>query len=374
MSLVAEEKSLSLAESTSAGSQMLKCPFCDKWFSTFNSLHKHNAIVHTRKKLEFGCGECGKHFATKRYLEDHCSIEHIREPRYACQTCGKTFFRYHLYRPHCRNVHPEEYARLLTVYGAPRNIPFNELYSMDGCVFLKSNAIDEHEDKTVTESMELDCLICLKKCNSAETFDDHVAESHKDSVKLSCIKCSKTFDKKSLLEDHYAVKHLGMYRYECEICGHGFIKKKPYITHFKLRHPEEYANLVKKNKTHTISYKRYNSRCVMCDITFPKQTDLYAHMLTLHLSLTHSCKRCNESFACTSGLENHMTERHIGEPWYECEICRTKLYSKFDYFMHYETDHPKDYSELIQNNVCNELHDIDGCVVVERVPLIVNEL
>ncbi|XP_055586043.1 zinc finger protein 726-like isoform X2 [Uranotaenia lowii] len=334
-----------------------QCLLCGKCFVYASSLTRHLEIHH-RKKNEFRCYTCDATFSKKRQLEDHCSLKHIGRPRYACETCGTNFFRYHSYRFHIRNKHPEEYARLLAAYGVAGKIPSKELYSMNGCVYL----------------------------GNSTSLDSNVGGSQKNPVKLACTQCDKAYAKRGLLEDHYVSKHRGTCRYECEFCGKEFIWRDTYLKHRMVMHPVEYTNLVTQNPAHEISYKSLNPdngylervndsigkmSCLMCNIMFTESADVDQHMVSHHsLGANYTCERCNESFANGMHLQNHLTERHVGEPWFECESCGKQLYSKMDFCMHYEREHPEEYDELMQANVCNQLHDIDDCVVVERVSIV----
>ncbi|XP_055595781.1 zinc finger protein 567-like [Uranotaenia lowii] len=346
--------------------QNFQCSICEKNFDDKPKLNLHIRDLHNGEK-SYDCDKCDKSFKTKRKLEDHYARSHIGMPRYQCITCGKKYFQFGAYRYHIKISHLEEY------HGGIRALPTNELYSMDGCVVINGPNV-------------LRCEICNKSCASKKMFDRHMKVAHKKRKwMIACNKCDKMYDRKASLEDHYASDHLDVIRYACEFCGESFTWRNAYFEHLKKQHAKEYRDLVRRNKTHLISYNKLNlgneldeiltndslrqRSCVMCIRIFICRNELYKHINSQHLSKTFDCNRCDKTFYVKSQQELHFAEIHADKPWFRCEICVKNFDSKEQYCFHHQENHPEEYAKLIQQKSCDQLYEVDGCLIVERVPL-----
>ncbi|XP_055594661.1 zinc finger protein 845-like [Uranotaenia lowii] len=333
--------------------------------------------MHLGKK--YACVKCDKSYMAKRKLEDHYASKHTGRPRYQCQTCGKKFFYINGYRNHNKHLHPIEYAQTLASKGVS-SFPINELYSMVGCVVFNG--------ENGNDSKDLCCEICHRTFASKLRFDQHMKIVHKKNVigTLVCTKCDNIHDTKNELEDHYVSDHLGVIRYACEFCGNGFSWREAYFRHRKEQHPTEFEVLVKQYSTDTITYNKLNVEddlnailtndtvcersCVMCVQIFPTENELHLHMQSLHSTPEKfACKQCFKKFTIGSHLELHLAEMHVGKPWVRCELCGDIFDSKSKYCFHHKRKHPKEYAKLIQEKSCNQLYEIDGYTIVERVSL-----
>ncbi|XP_055590798.1 zinc finger protein 808-like [Uranotaenia lowii] len=354
------------ATETTSGGQKFQCSICGKNFDDKPNLNVHIRDLHNGEKIN-DCDKCNKRFQTKRKLEDHYARRHIGMPRYQCESCGKKYFHFGAYRYHIKVSHLEEY------HGGLRALPINELYSMDGCVVIDG-------------PNTLRCQICKKTCTSKKMFDRHMKIAHrKKQWMLACNKCDKIYEKKVSLDDHYACDHLDVIRYACEFCGESFTWRHAYFEHLKKQHSNKYRDLVRRNKTHVISYNKLNigndldeiltndtlreRSCVMCIRIFNSKTELFEHIQSQHLSKTFDCNRCDKMFYVESQLELHFAETHADKPWFRCEICVKNFDSKERYCSHHQTDHPEEYARLMQQKSCDQLYEIDGYLIVERVSL-----
>ncbi|XP_055589668.1 zinc finger protein 808-like [Uranotaenia lowii] len=354
------------------GRQKFQCSICEKNFDDKPNLDAHIWDMHNGEK-SYDCDKCGKSCNAKRKLEDHYARYHIGKPRYQCITCGKKFFFFPAYRNHIKISHLEEYDQTLVARGV-RDLPINELYSMDGCV-----VIDDGPNP-------LRCEICNKTCTSKKMYDRHKKIAHKKRKwMLACNKCDKVYEKKIFLEDHYACDHLNVIRYACEYCGESFTWRYAYFLHLKKNHSKEYKDSVRGNKTHVISYNKLNlgndldeiltndtlreRSCVMCIRTFISKPQYLEHMQSQHLPKTFDCNRCDKMFNVKLDLELHFAEIHADKPWFRCEICVKNFDSIKEYCLHHKTKHPKEYAEILRQKSCDQLYEMDGFLIVERVPL-----
>ncbi|XP_055586026.1 zinc finger protein 595-like isoform X1 [Uranotaenia lowii] len=354
-----------------------QCSFCGKTFNRDSNLSIHLRAMHFGKR-DFACVKCDKSFAARRKLEDHYATHHVGRPRFQCETCGKKFFNLSACRKHYKISHAKKYAQILASSGVMA-LPINELYSVNGCVVL--------DGENGNDSKDLCCAICNRTFTSIGRFEQHMVVHKKQLIgTFTCTKCDNIYDTKNDLEDHYVCDHLGVIRYTCEFCGHGFSWREPYFRHRKEQHLTEYKGMVGQSNTLAINYNKLNlgndldiiltndtvceRSCVLCIKIFPTEMQLDLHMQSFHLTPEKfNCQRCSKKFITESHLELHLAEMHMGKPWFRCESCNDIFDSKKKYCWHYKMKHPDEYVELLQQESCNQLYEIDGYAIVERVSL-----
>ncbi|KAL8586373.1 hypothetical protein ACOMHN_022988 [Nucella lapillus] len=82
--------------------QTATCSLCGYVTNSKKSLARHVSLRHFRQG-DFACGECGKVFQTKLYLNQH--MKSHGERKYMCEVCGQKFlYKHHLPR-HQQAVH-----------------------------------------------------------------------------------------------------------------------------------------------------------------------------------------------------------------------------------------------------------------------------
>ncbi|XP_055609059.1 zinc finger protein 888-like [Uranotaenia lowii] len=236
---------------------------------------------------------------------------------------------------------------------------------------------------------QLRCAICKRTFSQSKRFDWQMkfAHNNKQIRRLACNKCNNKYDRKIELDDHYARNHLGVLRYACEYCGEEFAERRTYFQHRKEQHPEEYEKLARtKYAYRIISFNKFDlgnhlneiltsenlrkRSCVMCIKIFPTKNQLQLHMESLHLTPEmFDCKLCDRTFYVKADWELHLAEMHAGKPWFWCEICGKNFDSKREYCLHHKRRHPEEYVKLMLQKSCDQLYEIDGYVIVERVSL-----
>ena len=80
----------------------VSCGLCGHISLTPHAHARHMTIRHSRRG-DFACGECGKVFQTKLYLNQH--MKSHGERKFACEVCGQKFFYKHHLPRHQLAVH-----------------------------------------------------------------------------------------------------------------------------------------------------------------------------------------------------------------------------------------------------------------------------
>ncbi|EDW84157.2 uncharacterized protein Dwil_GK13294 [Drosophila willistoni] len=121
---------------------------------------------------------------------------------------------------------------------------------------------------------------------------------------LVCDKCGKCFKDPSNLKLHL-VRHTGVKNFECALCGEKFFSQHLLNLHDRVRHQGERP------------YK-----CKFCGLQFLTSTARCRHERIRHIrTLSFKCKYfCGKSFITKSCLSKHEF-LHTGLRPYRCEIC-----------------------------------------------------
>ncbi|XP_018431099.1 PREDICTED: oocyte zinc finger protein XlCOF7.1-like [Nanorana parkeri] len=192
-----------------SSSNVYSCLFCQRHFTSFRELSKHEKI-HSAEEPAV-CSECGKGFDSYSLLLAHQKL-HFGERPWTCTECGKGFFRKSRLVIHQRRHTGERpfsctecgksfscKAHLVTHEKIHTGIkPFQ--CTQCGKAFIRKPDLIIHE-RTHTGEKPFKCSECGKcfVCNSHLASHQRV---HKDRRQLTCAKCGKCFRNESLLQEH----------------------------------------------------------------------------------------------------------------------------------------------------------------------------
>lgn len=190
--------------------EKVKCPECNKCFSTNAYLREH-IRVHTGEK-PYACDECGQAFAQKCNLRMHKRI-HTGERPFACGVCGRTFSRSSHLKGH-----------MLQHTG-------DKPYSCDICQqqFTNSQGKKNHMRLHVGER-PYQCEICNITFTHKPSLKIHI-KSHRREARYYCTICKRKFIFRSALYEHMTF-HSKNKLYECDQC-HKRFKQKHYLKKHK---------------------------------------------------------------------------------------------------------------------------------------------
>ena len=122
------------------------------------------------------CGQCGKHFKLKRYLDQHISkIHDTNSHPFECTECGSLFKQKCHLKRHKINKHK--------ICDGKYTYPNDETFQT------------------------FSCPTCSKSFERKHVFENHLV-THQANKKLSCDNCGKTFGRKDTLAEHIRSQHL----------------------------------------------------------------------------------------------------------------------------------------------------------------------
>lgn len=200
----------SASATSNTPAEKVKCPECNKSFST-NAYLRDHIRVHTGEKPH-ACDECGQAFAQKCNLRMHKRI-HTGERPFACGVCGRNFSRSSHLKGH-----------MLQHTG-------DKPYSCDICgqQFTNSQGKKNHMRLHLGER-PFQCEICNITFTHKPSLKIHI-KTHRRDARYYCAICKRKFIFRSALYEHMTF-HSKNKLYECDQC-HKRFKQKHYLKKHK---------------------------------------------------------------------------------------------------------------------------------------------
>ncbi|KAI8438098.1 hypothetical protein MSG28_010733 [Choristoneura fumiferana] len=193
----------------------LTCKLCSKVFKSPRTLKMHYD-THGDRKIKI-CDVCGKGFKNdltlKAHLETH--IEN-RERRYTCQHCGKKYLSKKTCASHVSRRHSDK--RYICHHC---NYPFTDKSNLAKHILI-------HEGKQRLHK----CDICLKTYSSQSALVVH-KRLHTGERPFLCNYCPKSFSNRRMLVDHQRI-HTGEKPHKCLVCEQSFTQRGTMKRHMKV--------------------------------------------------------------------------------------------------------------------------------------------
>lgn len=294
------------------------CSYCEKCFSSSDSLNNHLRI-HGGKK-PFHCLDCGKNFGRRGHLIAHknvhkrriqCSVckkivptigdllkhrqSHIKKGLLQCPDCPMQFkFPVYLLR-HVKRHANEEAMRKSSL---PAETP------------LKNSA-----DEKVNELKEsFFCRICQKAFVDSKALSEHcLIHLPKPSVS-KCPVCKHNFTSRTALIRHIRL-HTGEKPFPCKICGMHFHRKEPLRVH-----QEKCKGLREKPLSPSTTIQTHGK----CEINATSKSEKFPKQF--------KCSYCPHIFTMSGNLKMHE-KAHLGSNLVPCLKCG-KYYKKNKIYGH----------------------------------------
>uniref|UniRef100_A0A2H1V658 SFRICE_004289 n=1 Tax=Spodoptera frugiperda TaxID=7108 RepID=A0A2H1V658_SPOFR len=319
---IATEKSDEVDQvvTTPSGKPRLKCPHCDKTFSSKQSKSLHIKATHQGER-PYVCGECGARFAYPRSLALH-AVSHRRHRStpakgYACDLCGKVL------------NHPSSVVYHKEAEHAGQRYVCNKC----GKCFKHKQLLQRHQ-LVHSQDRPYQCKLCNSTFKTKANLLNH-SLLHSGVKKFSCDICKHKFAHKASLTLHMRW-HTGQKPYACNICGKSFSQKGNLSEHERIHTGEKPFQCTQCPRKFTTSsqyrlhVRRHNSEkpfiCTHCGKRFVSRGSWAAHVRReaggagAAGARVHRCGECGRGFAERWALHKHA-RHHSGERPHRCPHC-----------------------------------------------------
>ncbi|CAG9568545.1 unnamed protein product [Danaus chrysippus] len=178
--------------------------------------------------------------------------------------------------------------------------------------------IQQRVSQKSTQVGSLVCGICNKVLANQHTYDHHMQRHN--GCRYICEHCGKGFPVKTELQIHQVSKHgTGPYL-QCSHCPFKAPRKFDLVEHERIHSGErpytcEKCGLTFRRrgiwKKHLIYHTEKKIQCPRCPKKFFQRSEMLAHANNVHDRVyVYLCSKCGATYAKTSTVRRHMTERH----------------------------------------------------------------
>lgn len=295
-------------KSPEANSSHVNCHFCGKYFSTPQSLKKHQH--NHRGERPYRCLECGKGFKKRAHLIGHknvhqrriqCTVckkilptigeliqhrsSHLKRGKLQCPDCDQQF-KYPVYLLRHLDTHKNREHKAQLEQSAPSK---------------PQKILDSVEEQTE----QLQCSLCKEVFDDAQVLRKHCLTHISGSSSNQCPFCKHRFTNRRYLLRHM-LKHTGDKPFSCTNCGKQFYRKLYLNLHNERCSPAQKRNFVIMEPN---SKTKRPYRCSLCPRSFCKKIRLKSHLRGHRTNMLLLCSKCGQYFGFRK-LNHH--QRYCG--------------------------------------------------------------
>ncbi|XP_062126963.1 transcription factor Ouib-like isoform X2 [Drosophila sulfurigaster albostrigata] len=181
---------------------------------------------------------------------------------------------------------------------------------------------------------------------SSKKMKTNITKKGKSNTKTYvCDQCGRYFTDASNLKIHI-VRHTGIKSFECQECGEKYYTGHLLNLHIRVKHQGEmpYA-------------------CKHCEQRFYTSTSRSRHEQLQHMrDRTYECRVCGKTYRTRSCLNKHEF-LHTGERPYRCEVCNVAFPRNTNLKLHYRSKQHQKKAAQVQ---CEDFDDLEEDIIVEQ--------
>ncbi|XP_013786225.1 zinc finger protein 2 homolog [Limulus polyphemus] len=303
-----------IGEQLVSGSEIYKCQFCEKSFTSEDSLMTHKKQHNFSSSEKYHCTQCNFSAKNNSELSTHLAIHQEDERPFKCLECGKGFKAQFNLRQHQKfhgDIQLEKCSLCDKMYRKGSGLATHmraHLKSIPNSQSCENVKLHSHE-------------IVVRKINNA------------GGKRFHCSVCDRGFSCTNNLMKHYIAKHdpnnpnipstsfetqkqeeeteetLCKDSYSCEKCGKLFTSMKMLEGHKKIH----------RNETEDRRFK-----CPHCKYSTNRSSDMRNHTVVHTNERPHQCNLCGKRFTERGRLRKHVLT-HTGEKPFGCDVCGKKF-------------------------------------------------
>ncbi|XP_041719719.2 zinc finger protein 23-like isoform X6 [Coregonus clupeaformis] len=271
---------------------------------------------------------------------------------FACSQCSFTHADKVTLRQHLKELHPEEYRRLLVAGGNETETPPGSSNStpLNPCLSDIPHTLGKSGKHTPCSKT---CSVCGKTFSRATDMRRH-QRSHTGERPYECTQCGKTFQYSFDLKRHQQ-KGLGSRPFQCCACGEGFDREEDLNMHCRVNHSAESPisdddvgiklNLPAGLESDQCPSEEGQHKCPECDMSFSQMSQMKRHQLIHSDSDPLRCNQCLKKCPNSDALTRHM-QIHNGARPFQCSMCKINFTQLVCLRQHYLNTHKEEGSFL----------------------------
>lgn len=305
--------------------QCFLCLVSDTVFETSSALFSHVRDTHLTKDAGvnvLACPYCGdKKIVQKGVCSSQLSrlLSHMVKKH----KCGIPDYidPFHCPEPNCSFFSIRRYE--LNTHAQKHRKPEDKVPCEKCGKFMQQRSLATHAKfcSAATGSRPLfSCSLCDKVMSTKQGLQKHFQTKHENRRDFLCSECTRTFGGKGELEDHAFRRHgvniSNKPVYACQQCKFATIipfslKRHISEVHSDTRqHQCTVCNKFFKSKlqlkSHKVAHEEKTHRCLMCDYTAARKSNLDAHVKAQHSGVQYKCEDCGYHTGYYANLCKHQ--------------------------------------------------------------------